>query len=123
MDIEEGRRLKAAYDALLPATTIDAQVGLVFSDEWNAYHSWLIGNASALLALAEQPCPHVVTSDEGTSYCDLAESSALLARIEELETKLWIAAQVVRADGNIRDAALERAEAAEAKCITLRNAL
>ncbi len=69
------------------------------SQFWEESSAMLMKTSAMLCAAAERlrflstrPCPHVVTSKEGTSYCSLAEDNFKTGAIEALE-KAEIAAK------------------------------
>lgn len=76
-----------------------AQVDEIFHDieddptalgDWTTSDMWddlVLPLADEVRRLRDRPCPHVHTSDEGTSHCALAETEVrrLAARVETLE--------------------------------------
>lgn len=78
-----------------------------FSD--NKQDEWVIGKT--IFSNDKKPCPHVHTSAEGTSYCDLAESSARrMNDIEQAAKGLREAVKSARAkaDHGLHDGDLEQ---------------
>jgi hypothetical protein len=61
----------------------DQQQHRATHEQWGRVSRWTSDSESCILELrdritaleAGQPCPHIVSSDEGTSYCALAEQT------------------------------------------------
>lgn len=61
-----------------------------FADDYSTTAAEEIASRLCVEIEANYKCPHVITSDEGTSYCNLAESSVkdLQAALSDAKNKL-----------------------------------
>lgn len=56
---------------------------LVFSTSFRTIDSYAHSLRAIIESLQSKPCPYIETSDEGTSYCRLAETQAKEGRVQE----------------------------------------